>query len=178
MRTTTLTRNHHLRTTLLVLATLLAAAAPMTAAADTAYLELSSDGLEPLGPGYVYEGWLIVDGAAVSAGRFSVTADGSLSRSDFAIEVADLDAVTTYVLTIEPAVDPDPGPSHTHILAGDFSGGAASLTAGHGAALGDDFSAASGPYILNAPSGGGSAADATANGWGDTSAGPGPPPPH
>ena len=72
MRTMTLARNPHLRTALLVLATLLASAAPMTAAADTAYLEFSSDGLEPLGPGFVYEGWIIVDGAAVSAGRFSV----------------------------------------------------------------------------------------------------------
>jgi hypothetical protein len=174
MRTRTLTRNPHLRTTLLVLATLLAAAAPMTAAADTAYLELSSDGLEPLGPGFVYEGWLIVDGAAVSAGRFSVMADGSLSRSAFAIEVDDLAAVSTYVLTIEPAVDADPGPSHTHILAGDFSSGSALLTAGHDAALGNDFSTASGPYILNAPSGGATTDYRNGIWWLDPSTGPGP----
>jgi len=174
MRSKKMTRDTHLRTALLVLATLLAAAAPMTAAADTAYLQFESDGLEPLGPGFVYEGWLIVDGAAVSAGRFSVMADGSLSRSDFAIEVADLTAVSTYVLTIEPSVDADPGPSHVHILAGDFSGGSAMLTAGHGAALGDDFSSATGPYILNAPSGGGTAAYANGIWWLDPGAGPGP----
>jgi hypothetical protein len=146
----------------------------MTAAADTAYLEFDNSGLEPLGPGYVYEGWLIVDGAAVSAGRFSVMADGSLSRSDFAIEVADIAAVSTYVLTIEPAVDADPGPSHTHVLAGDFSGDTAMLSAGHPAALGDDFSSADGPYILNAPSGGATTDYRNGIWWLDPSAGPGP----
>ena len=174
MRTRTLTRHTHLRTGLLVLATLLAAAAPMTAAADTAYLEFSSDGLEPLGPDFVYEGWLIVDGAAVSAGRFSVLADGSLSHADFAVEVADLSMISTYVLTIEPMVDADPGPSHVHVLAGEFAGGTAELSAGHGAALGDDFSSATGPYILNAPSGGGAADYANGIWWLDPGAGPGP----
>ena len=97
MRSTSINRHTHLKTTLLVLATLLAAAAPMTAAADTAYLEFTSDGLEPLGPGFVYEGWLIVDGAPVSAGRFSVAADGSLSRSAFAIEVDDIAAAVGFL---------------------------------------------------------------------------------
>jgi len=174
MRTRTTTRETLMRTTLLALATLLAAAAPMTAAADTAYLEFSSNGLEPLGPGFVYEGWFIINGAAVSAGRFSVLADGSLSRSDFAVEVSDLTQVNTYVLTIEPVPDADPGPSHVHILGGDFSGSDAMLTAGHGAALGDDFTSATAPYILNAPSGGGSADYANGIWWLDPDAGPDP----
>ena len=101
-------------------------------------------------------------------------ADGSLSRSDFAIEVADLAAVGTYVLTIEPTVDADPGPSHVHVLGGDFSGGTAMLTAGHPAALGDDFSSVSGPYILNAPSGGCAADYFNGIWWLDPNAGPGP----
>jgi len=174
MRSTSIIHHTHLRTGLLVLATLLAAAAPMIAAADTAYLEFDSNGLEALGPDYVYEGWLIVDGTPVSAGRFTVLADGSLSRSNFAIDVADMAAVSTYVLTIEPAVDADPNPSHTHILAGDFSGGTAALSAGHGAALGDDFTSATGPYILNAPSGGGTADYFNGIWWLDTMTGPGP----
>jgi hypothetical protein len=172
MRPNTSVHRIHLRTALLVLATLLAAAAPMTAAADTAYLDFDNHGLEPLGPGFTYEGWLIVDGAPVSAGRFSVMADGSLSRSTFAIEVDDLAAVTTYVLTIEPMVDPDPGPSHVHVLGGDFSGGSAALTAGHPAALGDDFSAAAGSYILAAPSAGGAAGYEQGIWWLDPNGGP------
>ncbi len=169
-------KTHRTHRTALVLAliTLLVAAVPILAAADTAYLEFSSDGLEPLGPGFVYEGWLIVDGAPVSAGRFSVTADSSLSRSAFAVDVDDIAAVSSYVLTIEPMVDADPGPSHTHVLAGDFSGGTAMLSAGHGAALGDDFSSATGPYILNAPSGGGAADYFNGIWWLDPSTGPGP----
>jgi len=173
MRPTAINRHTQLRIGLLVLATILSFAAPTAVAADTAYLEFESSGLEALGPDFVYEGWLIVDGAAVSAGRFSVLADGSLSRSEFAIEVDDLDAVTTYVLTIEPAVDADPGPSHVHILGGDFAGGTAELSAGHGAALGDDFSSAAGQYILAAPSGGGSAGYENGIWWLDPGAGPG-----
>jgi hypothetical protein len=159
---------------LLVLATVISAAAPAAATAATAYLELSSSGLEPLGPGFVYEGWLIVDGSPVSAGRFAVQADGSLSRSAFAIEVDELAAVTTYVLTIEPAVDSDPGPSHVHVLAGDFSGGSAPLTADHGAALGDDFTSATGSYILAAPSAGGAAGYEQGIWWLDPSGAPDP----
>lgn len=174
MRLKPSTRNRHWGTGLLVLATLVAASAAVTATADTAFVELENDGLEPLGPDYVYEGWLIADGAAVSAGRFSITAAGRPSPSTFAIPVDDLAAVTTYVLTIEPAVDSDPGPSPVHVLAGDFSSGQAMLTAGHGAALGNDFTAAVGPYILNAPSGGGAAAYGNGIWWLDPSAGPGP----
>jgi len=174
MRSIAKTHRTHRGASILALITLLLAAVPMLAVADTAYLEFESDGLEPLGPGFVYEGWLIVDGAAVSAGRFSVLADGSLSHADFAVEVADLSMISTYVLTIEPMVDADPGPSHIHVLGGDFSGGTAALSAGHGAALGNDFSSATGPYILNAPSGGGSAAYANGIWWLDPGAGPGP----
>jgi len=174
MRLIAKTHRTHRRAHVLALIILLVAAVPMLAAADTAYLEFTSDGLEPLGPGFVYEGWLIVDGAPVSAGRFSIMADGSLSRSDFAIEVADFAAVDAYVLTIEPAVDADPGPSPVHILAGEFSAGAATLSAGHPAALGDDFSTADGPYILNAPSGGATTDYRNGIWWLDADAGPGP----
>jgi hypothetical protein len=174
MRPIAINRQTHLRIGLLVLATLLAVAAPMTVAADTAFVEIDPNGLEPLGPNFVYEGWLIVDGSAVGAGRFSVMADGTLSRSSFAVEVSDVDAVSTYVLTIEPAVDADPGPSHVHILGGDFAGGSAELTAGHGAALGNDFSTAAGSYILAAPSGGGSAGYHNGIWWLDPSGGPDP----
>jgi len=174
MRPRTLTHHPLKRAGLLALATVLAAAVPITASADTAYLEFANHGLEPLGPGFVYEGWLIVDGAPVSAGRFMIGADGEPSRSSFAIQVSDISAVSTYVLTIEPNPDADPGPSPVHVLAGDFSGGDAMLAAGHGAALGDDFSSAAGSYILAAPSGGDDADDVNGIWWLDPDAGPGP----
>jgi hypothetical protein len=172
MRLITLDRHTHLRTGLLVLATLIAAVAPLAAATDTAYLEFDNHGLEPLGAGFVYEGWLIVDGVPVSAGRFSIGADGKPSASAFAVTVDDLSAVSTYVLTIEPAVDPDPGPSHVHVLGGDFSGGSAMLTAGHGAALGDDLAAAAGSYILAAPSAGAAVGYEQGIWWLDPDGGP------
>ncbi|MCH9681804.1 MAG: anti-sigma factor [Deltaproteobacteria bacterium] len=111
----------------------------------------SFDGLEALGEGYVYEGWLIVDGTPVTAGRFTVDASGEASLSSFEVDAADADAATAFVLTIEPADGDDPAPSATHILAGDFADDTADLSVGHGAALGDDFTAATGEFILAAP---------------------------
>ena len=87
---------------------------------------------EVIGPGpppvKTSEGWLLVDGAAVSTGTFDVLANGSLSQSTFAVEVAALNQVSTFVLTIEPVPDADPGPSAVHILAGDLAGGCVART--------------------------------------------------
>lgn len=143
-------------------------------AAEYAFIELDADGLENLGPGWTYEGWLIVAGAPVSSGTFTVGANGSLSQSHFAVHVDHADQVDAFVLTIEPVPDADPAPSAVHLLAGDFANGAAEAVVGHPAALGDDFQAASGPYILNAPSGGGNAEYFNGIWWLDPSAGPGP----
>ncbi len=110
------------------------------------------NGLEDLGPDFVYEGWIIDNGSAVSSGRFTVDADGVLSSTVFKAAVTDLDNVSTFVLTIEPAVGDDPAPSATHVVAGDFNAGVAQTTIAHGAALGDDFTSAAGSYILAVPS--------------------------
>ena len=123
-------------------------------AATTKNLNLNFTGLEDLGPDYKYEGWIIVDGAPVSAGLFTVDATGTPSQTSFALPIADLDAATKYVLTIEPSPDSDPAPSKVHILAGAFSGTDATLTVGDDAALGTDFSTASGKYILATPTDG------------------------
>ncbi len=69
---------------------------------------------------------------------------------------------------------PIPAPSAVHVLGGDFQSGSAELSVGHGAALGDDFSAAAGPYILNAPSGGEGVDYRNGIWWLDPGAGPGP----
>ncbi len=44
---------------------------------DTRTLTQSFSGLDVLGADFVYEGWIIVDGAPVSTGRFNVDADGN-----------------------------------------------------------------------------------------------------
>ena len=117
-------------------------------------LELNISGLEDLGSDYAYEGWLIVDGQPVSTGVFSVDGNGNLSETSFDVNEAELNDASTFVLTIEPSPDPDPSPSDVHILAGDFNADNAPLNIAHGAALADDFSSASGKYILATPTDG------------------------
>jgi len=137
-----------------LLATLLVAFAATLPAAESVGVRLAPSGLEDLGAGWSYEGWLIVDGQPVSTGTFTVDASGTPSRTDFAAMVTDASAISDFVLTIEPVPDPDPGPSHVHLLGGAFSGGHATATVAHPAALGSDFSGASGSFILAAPSAG------------------------
>ncbi|ULC58691.1 anti-sigma factor [Flaviramulus sp. BrNp1-15] len=110
----------------------------------TASLTLNLDGLEALGDDYVYEGWIIVDGAPVSTGVFtSVTFPQS-----FTVDATQLANATTFVLSIEPAIDTDPDPADTKILAGDFSGNSASVDSNGIVA---NFGNAAGTYILATP---------------------------
>ncbi|NOU58560.1 anti-sigma factor [Marinifilum sp. JC070] len=136
-------------------------------------LSLNISGLEDLGDDYAYEGWLIVNGKAVSAGIFNVDGSGALSQNSFAIDSDDLANASAYVLTIEPSPDSDPGPSSVHILAGDFSGNQANLSVGHSSAIGSDFSTSTGSYILATPTDGADTNENSGVWWLDPSAGPG-----
>ena len=137
-------------------------------------LTMSITGLEDLGSDYIYEGWLIVDGTAVSAGTFSVDASGNMSKTSFSLLQSNINSATTYVLTIEPMPDSDPAPSSVHILAGDFNGTSANLTVSHGAAIGDDFTTSTGGYILATPTDGGMNTNENSGVWWlDPSQGPG-----
>jgi hypothetical protein len=127
----------------------------------TETLDLSFVGLEPLANGFHYEGWAIVSGAPVSTGKFNVDGSGGLTTVDgtpipggtFETGV-DLIGTSAIVITIEPSGDTDAVPADTHVLAGAISGSGASLTAGDAAALGDDFTSATGDYILATPTDG------------------------
>jgi hypothetical protein len=121
---------------------------------ENGMLTLSLEGLGNLGSDYAYEGWIMVDGSPVTTGTFTVDDEGMLSQSSFEIEMADLEAATKFILTIEPSPDGDPNPASTHILAGDFSSGSASLTVADDAALGNNFADAMGKYILATPTNG------------------------
>ena len=123
----------------------------MTTTAKTSTLNLSFNGLEDLGSEATYEGWLIVNGSAISTGTFDVNDDGMLSQSAFEIAKEDLSNATSFVLTIEPKPDNDPAPSKVHIVAGDFDGNGANLTIDHSSALKHSFSSAAGKYILATP---------------------------
>lgn len=113
------------------------------AASSNADLVLNLLGLETLGSDYVYEGWIIVDGNPVSTGTFT-----SVSfPQTFQVDATQLANATTFVLSIEPAIDPDPAPAATKILAGEFSGSTANVST----ALIGDFSTASGAFFLRTP---------------------------
>lgn len=121
-------------------------------------LTLSFQGLEPLANGFHYEGWAIVGGAAIPTGKFNVAAGGGLEALDGspitggAFETGvELGGATAVVITIEPSGDVDVVPADTHIVAGTVASGSASLTVGAAEALGDDFAASTGKYILATP---------------------------
>jgi hypothetical protein len=117
-------------------------------------VELDISGLEDLGANAMYEGWVIVDGAPVSTGIFSVWGGGWLSQYEFPVSQDAYERATAFVLTVEPYPDGDLRPSNTHILGGDFMRKSASLSVGHPAALGNDFTSSSGRYILATPTNG------------------------
>ena len=111
---------------------------------STSNLVLNLTGLDDLGSDFVYEGWLIVNGAPVSTGTFSSVT----FPQTFTVDASTLANASTFVLSIEPAVDPDPAPAATKILAGDFSGNSASVTSN---GIVGDFSSSAGTYILATP---------------------------
>ncbi|AUC82002.1 hypothetical protein CW733_07640 [Lacinutrix sp. Bg11-31] len=115
----------------------------VVAASTTSGLTVNLEGLEALGDDFVYEGWVIVDGNPVSTGTFSSVT----FPQTFQVNTAQLNAATTFVLSIEPAVDSDPLPATTKILAGDFSGNSAAVNSN----LVADFSLVAGTYILATP---------------------------
>lgn len=115
-------------------------------APTTADLTLNLSGLDELGSNFVYEGWIIVNGEPVSTGVFSSV----VFPQTFTVDIDDLEAATTFVLSIEPTVDPDPAPAATKILVGDFAGNSASVST----AIVGDFSSSEGAYILATPTDG------------------------
>lgn len=113
-------------------------------APTNANLTIDLNGLEALGSDYVYEGWIIVDGAPVSTGTFSSVA----FPQTFSVNADQLSNASTFVLSIEPAVDSDPAPADTKLLVGDFSGNSANVDS---AGIVADFASVSGKYILATP---------------------------
>ncbi len=139
-------------------------------------ISLETAGWPEIANGAHYEGWLIIDGSPVSTGRFNVV-DGAVVDLDgnavdrFSID-GDTSAATAVVITIEPEDDSDPAPSDTHILAGDIVDGSAELTIGHPAALGTDFAAATGEFVLATPTDGDRTNDEFSGVWFLTFPGP------
>lgn len=116
----------------------------------SANLTLNLTGLENLGTNFRYEGWIVVNGAPVTTGTFTVNDAGVLSKTQFEVNNSQLSTATEFVLTIEPTVDPDPAPSNTKYLIGNFSGNSATVNT----AVVGNFSASTGKYFLATPTNG------------------------
>ncbi|MCH8020848.1 hypothetical protein IH785_13425 [candidate division KSB1 bacterium] len=124
-------------------------------------LQLNFTGLQPLANGFHFEGWAIINSAPVATGKFNVDANGNIvdlngnaiANGEFDTGI-DLSGTTAIIVTIEPAGDTDAIPADTHYLSGSLANLSASLSVGHAAALGDDFTSASGNYILATPTNG------------------------
>ncbi|WP_309686847.1 hypothetical protein [Armatimonas sp.] len=126
-----------------------------------AVLKITNNGLPTLANGYHYENWVLVGGKALPAGKFNINASGQIVNLDGTVvsngEFAtgkELTGATSIVVTIEPTGDTDTSPAKTHIVAGDVSGNAASLTIGHPMALGNSFATAAGSFIVATPTDG------------------------
>ena len=128
---------------------------------NVARMTLESTNLEALGDDFEYEGWIIVDGAPVSTGKFDIV-DGETVPAVFNLDVTQANAAATFVLTIEPAVEnaeEAAAPAATKILAGPIARDASnnivsSIVTDHPAAFNSDFSDAAGTFILATPSNG------------------------
>ncbi len=118
---------------------------------NTSNLILNLSGLEDLGSNYIYEGWVIVNGAPVSTGTFSVNASGELSATSFAVDQSNLESATSFVLTIEPVPDTDPAPAATKYLKADFATGSSTATVDFGPVAMDGFANAAGGFFLRTP---------------------------
>ena len=113
----------------------------------TSTLTIDFTGLAPLGDNYVYEGWIIVDGAPVSTGVLtSLTFPQTIQ-----IATEQLAAATKFVLSIEPESDTDPAPAATKILAGDFSGNSANVLPAPVTTDASNFLSSTGKFFLRTP---------------------------
>ncbi len=115
-------------------------------------LTLELSGLEALGTGYVYEGWIVVPGETVpvSTGVFtSVT-----FPQTYAVDKEQLDSATAFVLTIEPAGETGEAaaaPSNTKLLKADFGTTNIANVGVDPISIEGDFADAAGNFFLRAP---------------------------
>lgn len=123
--------------------------------------ELVVDGVEPLAGGFHFELWGIIDDAPVTIGKFNVDESGAVvDLEGIAILDARFDAgrdlidATDFVITIEEQGDVDITPGVSKYLGGARDGLTSELVIGDASAIGDDFAAAAGQFILATPTDG------------------------
>ena len=118
-------------------------------------INIEFEGLEPLGDDFEYELWTIVDGQPVTGGVFDIDDSGEVVISSDQDYLYGHEGATDVVISIEPAVDPDPAPAAPKPLGGAIAeDGSFTLDTTHPATFGTDFSDAAGQFILGTPSDG------------------------
>ena len=134
------------------------AAGGVRAEDGTIDLAVKFTGLAPLDEEH-YEGWLLVDGAPVSTGTFTVTEGGKIldlagkPRSTFRVANVDLAKATKFLLSIEPTPDTDPAPAAVKPLVGELKAEQTAATLSPNL-NGRTMAGISGKYVLATPSDG------------------------
>lgn len=120
---------------------------------NTVSMRISTTNLEALGDDFEYEGWIMVDGTPVTTGTFDIV-DGEAVPSSFDLDLTQANAATAFILSIEPAIDTDPDPAATKIIAGDLENGTTDAVTNHPIVFNSDFSEAAGTFIIATPTNG------------------------
>ena len=105
-----------------------------------------------------YALWAYVQGSYAFVGQFNSDTDEQHMRdpntgdrfSSFTTD-ADLTAAALLLVTVEPGNSTHATPSTHHLMAGDVISGAALMNPSHPAALGLEYSSASGNFVLDTP---------------------------
>lgn len=139
--------------------------AAVPAARANIELDLRED-LAELSDSYVYEGWIVVDGAPISTGRFTKT-DKSQT---FSVLKTNWTKATEFILSVELKTGDDPAPSDLKIFKAPFVGDLGEISVNDVIA---DFSNASGEFVLAAPTSADPVADAKSGIWFIKGTGPG-----
>lgn len=92
---------------------------------DTTTLTLNLIGVEPLKETLIYEGWLMVNEQPFSVGRFNT--QSLTTEKIFSVPTKDLNAATSFILSIEETNSQNSKPSDTKLLFGNFVSNTADL---------------------------------------------------
>lgn len=117
---------------------------------DPVYTKINVDvaNLPDVGPDYVYEAWIVVNGNPVSAGVFD--SDGSAFILELEASSQGIKDASSVIISMEPSPDPDPEPADTKVLVANFGTSATADMTTEVMSAGS-FSDATGSYLLATP---------------------------
>jgi len=114
-------------------------------------LALTFGSITQPGAGYVYVVWLREGGTYNLLGDFTITDNGLLSSSTFALDRDRLNAAEGVLVTLEVEDNITSTPGAQRFMAGDFVNKGAVLSISHPDAIAEDFDGAAAAYIVTTP---------------------------